>query len=115
MLVATCGRVSKIVEDVRRLTDYLGFGKPGADTRPEIEDAQLAVRAAELFCIDGLSNHREVGRRLGLEPSESDLTRGGHSAAAKLIERGVRLFKQFLGEEGWQEHIATQRARLKQP
>ena len=113
--VAVCERVSKIVEDVRRLTDYIEFGKPGADTRPEIKDAQLAVRAAELFFIEGVNTHREVGRRLGLEPSESDLRKGGHSAAAKLIWRGEWLFIQALGEEGWREHIATQRARLKQP
>jgi len=115
ILVAVCERVSKIVEDVRRLTDYMEFGKPGGDTRPEIEDAQLAVRAAELFFIEGVRTHREVGRRLGLELSESDLRKGGHSAAAKLICRGKRLFIQGLGEKGWREHIATQRVRLKQP
>lgn len=114
ILLETCKRVSKIVEATRQLTDYLTFGQPGADTREEVEDAQLAVRAAELFYIEGVQRHRDIGRRLGLKPSPSDLRKGGHSAIKHVIERGENLFKQFLGEEGWREHIAKQHARLKQ-
>ena len=114
ILLGTCKRVSKIVKYTRQLIDYLTFGQPGTNTTPEVKEAQVAVRAAELFHIEGVSP-REVGRRLDREPSPSDLVKGGHSRAKQLIEDGERLFKQFLGEDGWREHVAAQRARLEQP
>lgn len=99
LIVETVDRVAKVVEGVRRLTDWLEFGVPGHDTRREIANAQRDIYACELRYFAGLT-WPEVAERLGFDTSSAN-RRAAAMRAKSAAERGERLFLQGWGPEMW--------------
>ena len=108
VFVETCDRVARVTESARQLADFLEFGSPDHHTRRAIEDAQMAIFAAELRHIAGMNN-REIAERVGLDLS-LEKERSSKQLAASRAQRGVELLKDALGDDGWSEHRKRQRS-----
>ena len=96
--LAACDRVNGFLRELRKLLAFLEYGEVDRDTRTAMEEAARDVRAALMADVEGL-NSVQIGRELGMKPSQSDKQKGGHSAASKAISRGRAVLKSAWSEE----------------
>lgn len=113
ILIGVCERAAEVADATARLSSYLEFGADGRATRPDVEDAQMAVYAAELHHVVGMT-HREIAAKLHLPRPEKEERNSENRNAANRIKRGTSLLVQALGEDGWQRYKRRMRYEYEQ-
>lgn len=103
LLVGAARHMDKVWWALEEFKELCQVGSQHGRPRKKAADAELDVRAAELKDSLGLS-HREIGRMLGIPPSEHDQRHGGHSRVAGMIRRGRGHLIENLGEDGYRKN-----------
>jgi hypothetical protein len=98
----TCKQVNAFLRASRQLTNFLEYGAPNRDTRPEVENVVRDARAAVLRDGGGLT-HRQIGEVLDVPLTAYSRLKGGHDTVSKMVQRGRTILESAFGEEGWRE------------
>ena len=112
-LKAACERINNVAKPINQLARFLevGTGAQGEKLRPSIVDAERDVTIAEWHDIRGWS-YRDIGRELGIMPTERDEIKRENQTVRKMAERGRKLLNDAL-DGGWDDYAARVR-RLRQ-
>jgi hypothetical protein len=112
-LKAACERINNVAKPINQLAKFLEFGTGarGEKLRLSIEDAKQDVTVAEWHDIRGWS-YRDIGRGLGIMPTERDEIKRENQKVRKMAERGRKLLNEAL-DGGWEAYAARVR-RLRQ-
>src|SRR5215213_3263394 len=120
LLERTIGYINKYLEALRRLTDFLQYGKPGAyEGLPtkRVTRAARQVRAAELREVmrterDDSLPYAKIGKLLGEKPTPGQDRRSYEARIRRMVEIGKDILKQALGEQGYRDYMEEKRAEL---
>ena len=112
-LKAACERINNVAKPIYQLAKFLEFGTGarGEKLRLSIEDAKQDVTVAEWHDVRGWS-YRDIGRELGIMPTERDEIKRENQKVRKMAERGRKLLNEAL-DGGWEAYAARVR-RLRQ-
>ena len=105
----TYTRVNQLLTASRQLMEFLEYGEPDRDLRPALENANRDVQAAVLHAVEDMSAS-QIAKRLKVASKGKYQTKGGHRTVEKMVERGKKLLKDALGEDGWQKQIEAMKA-----
>jgi hypothetical protein len=109
----TCQRINELLEASRKLADFLEFGRPGRDLRPEREDVARDLRAAVLKDAGGLA-HRQIGERLGIPAPPDASYKGDYPTVRQMVRRGREVLERTFGVEGWRRKAGSMKAEAEQ-
>jgi hypothetical protein len=116
----TIGYVNDYLKALRRLTDFLQYGKAeayeGLATK-QVTRAEKQVRAAELRELMRTEEgaplpYKKIGRLLGEKPEPGQAARSYDSRIKRMVETGKGILKQALGEQGYRDYMEAKRAEL---
>ena len=107
-----CSHVKKLLEAALAMQSVLEYRRPGGlPPRPD-KSAERALRAAELKDALGLSNF-EIGKILHIPLNQDYYERKrSNKQAENMVAGGRKLWKQILGEEGYEKHLEAVRPHL---
>jgi hypothetical protein len=120
LLGRTIGYVNAYLKALRRLTDFLQYGKAGAyEGLPtkQVTQAAKQVRAAEFRELvrteqgDPLP-YAKIGKLLGEKPTPGQAPRSYEGRIKRMVEAGKGILKQALGEQGYRDYMEEKRAEL---
>jgi hypothetical protein len=107
---------------LRRLTAFLQYGEArayeGLATK-RLTQATKQVRAAELRELVKTERgtplpYGEIGRLLGEKPKPQQATRNYDRRIKRMVDAGVDILKQALGEQGYRDYMESKRAEIEQ-
>jgi hypothetical protein len=121
LLERTIGYVNEYLKALRRLAAFLQYGEAGAyEGLPtkHVSRAEKQVRAAELREVITTGQgvplpYHKIGKLLGEKPAPGQARRSYEARISRLVEAGIDILKQALGEEGYRAYIQQKRAELK--
>jgi hypothetical protein len=105
----TCRRMNELLEASRKFVNFLEFGKPARDLRPERENVAQYLRAAILRDVGGLT-YRQIGERLSVSPPPDAAYKGDYPVVRQMVGRGREALQQTFGAEGWNEKAEAMKA-----
>ena len=111
LILRTFDFMYKLSKDSLGLIAFLqhGTADKGLPKRG-VERAQTYVNAVVWNQVEGLG-HREIGQRLGIDPSPTDLRQGGHKKVAAMVKSGKGIVEAAFGKEGWRRLVGAMKAR----
>jgi hypothetical protein len=118
LLERTIGYVNEYMKALQRLTAFLQYGKPGAyeglPTR-RVTRAAKQVQAAELREMMRTEEgaplpYRKVGKLLGEKPKPEQDPRSYEARIKRMVDYGMDILKQALGEQGYRDYMEEKRA-----
>ena len=120
MLERTIDYVNEYLKALRRLTAFLQYGKAGAyEGLPSKQVTQAAkqVRAAELRELMRTQQgapppYSKIGKLLGEKPNPGQARRSYEKRIQRMVEAGIDILKQGLGEQDYRDYMEAKRVEL---
>jgi hypothetical protein len=104
-----CQRTNELLKASRKFADFLEFGKPGSNLRPERENVARDLKAALLKDAGGLT-YRQIGERLGVPAPPDASYKGDYPVVRQMVIRGRNVLQRTFGVEGWQRKAEAMKA-----
>jgi hypothetical protein len=99
LMERACTYVHELLEAVRKLTAFLGYGTPSGLPNRAAEKLDRDIQAAILKDVDDLT-YREIGQQLAIPPPRNVDIKGDYSTARMSVNRGRKILERALREEG---------------
>jgi len=106
LLVDSCSHLNDSLETSKKFMAFVEHGVPGRRATLASKSITRDIKAAILKDVESLT-YKEIGDRLGIPLPANFSYKGDHAAVRKMVDRGRRLFRTGLGDEGYASHVAS--------